>query len=430
HTGDAFDYDGFGHTAPHQDSGTLPVHWRDASGNPAFSSIEGITSPPEDALVWPLEFQKDAYYRRQGVTDGDGVIGDFSSLKQFRTDNVDLENALIRAYQYVIARFDCDGFRIDTLRYLQPPLPLIFGNSMREYALSIGKKNFFTFGEVFDNNAEEDIAKFIGRNTNADGDIVGVDAALDFPLFFQAKAVLKGFAAPQAMADMYALRKTVEQQVVSSHGEASRFFVTFLDNHDSKARFYYVDPANPDALDDQLTAAVACLFSLQGIPCVYYGTEQQLHGNDPNGQIDELCREALWGKPGTPFDESNPFYVAIQKIAQARASQPALRYGRQYFRQVSGDGTDFAISTTAPGVVAFSRILNDEEVLVVVNVADAAIDLHVIVDAVLQPVGTVFKVVCSNQNAPTAPDAVEDHSGAHAVRVHLKGREAQILATS
>ncbi|MBV8818711.1 MAG: hypothetical protein JO022_10180, partial [Acidobacteriaceae bacterium] len=115
HTGDAFDYDGFGHTAPHQDSGTLPVHWRDASGNPEFSSIEGIASPPEDALVWPSEFQKDAYYRRQGVTDGDGVIGDFSSLKQFRTDNVDLENALIRAYQCVIARFDCDGFRIDTL---------------------------------------------------------------------------------------------------------------------------------------------------------------------------------------------------------------------------------------------------------------------------------------------------------------------------
>ena len=65
---------------------------------------------------------------------------------------------MIRAYQYVIARYDIDGFRIDTLRYLQGNLPQLFGNSVREFALSIGKKNFFTFGEVFDASAEQDIA--------------------------------------------------------------------------------------------------------------------------------------------------------------------------------------------------------------------------------------------------------------------------------
>ena len=43
--------------------------------------------------------------------------------------------------------------------------------------------------------------------------------------------------------------------------------MTFLDNHDNKARFYFVDPAAPHALDDQLTAALACLFGLPGIPC-------------------------------------------------------------------------------------------------------------------------------------------------------------------
>ena len=49
----------------------------------------------------------------------DDTIGDFASLKQFRTDLTDLQQFLIRAYQYVIARFDIDGFRIDTLRYLE-----------------------------------------------------------------------------------------------------------------------------------------------------------------------------------------------------------------------------------------------------------------------------------------------------------------------
>jgi len=40
----------------------------------------------------------------------------------------------------VIARFDIDGFRIDTLRYLKNGLPLLFGNAIREFALSIGRR--------------------------------------------------------------------------------------------------------------------------------------------------------------------------------------------------------------------------------------------------------------------------------------------------
>ena len=39
-------------------------------------------------------------------------------------------------------------------------LAQIFGNSVRELALSIGKKNFFTFGGVLDSRDEADIARF------------------------------------------------------------------------------------------------------------------------------------------------------------------------------------------------------------------------------------------------------------------------------
>jgi glycosidase len=445
HTGDVFAYDGLGAIAPHSDN-QLPVHWRDETGTATFSSVEGIPSPPIQALVWPQELQKDDLFRRQGVTVGDDVIGDFSSLKQFRTDNPDVQRFLIRSYQYVIARFDCDGFRIDTLRYLLGDLPRLFGNSMREFALSIGKKNFFTFGEVFDQNSEADIARFIGRNTQDGSELVGVDAALDFPLFFSLKNVLKGFAPPQALVDMYVLRKQVEQNIVSSHGEATRFFVTFLDNHDSKRRFYSVDAADPTALDDQLTGAVACLYCLQGIPCLYYATEQQFHGGD--GTNDELVREAFWGRtpnPPSPFDQTNSFYTAIRAVAQVRATQPALRYGRQFFRPISGDGATFSVSSFSPGVIAFSRILNDEEVVVLVNVADAAVDnLSVIVDSLLHPAGARFTVAFSNQSDPSEPDAVTElglgrtlvihevdgsisRGPVHVLRLRLKAREAQIL---
>jgi hypothetical protein len=64
-------------------------------------------------------------------------------------------------------------------------LQQLFGNSVRDFALSLGKKNFYTFGEVLEGASEQGIARFIGRNTTTgdDNSLVGVDAALDYPLF-------------------------------------------------------------------------------------------------------------------------------------------------------------------------------------------------------------------------------------------------------
>ena len=167
------------------------MQWRDSAGkaHSEWPDIVTIPNPPPDAVVWPVELQKNDWFRRQGTAGpSDDTVGDFASLKQFRTDVTNLQEFLIRAYQYVIARFDIDAFRIDTLRYLKNRLPLL-GNSIREFALSIGKKNFFTFGEVFVPNAEQEIASFIGRTTTDGTDMVGVDAALDFPLYFKLKPV-------------------------------------------------------------------------------------------------------------------------------------------------------------------------------------------------------------------------------------------------
>jgi glycosidase len=423
-------------------SWSQPVQWRDATSaaRPDFSDIATISNPPLDAVVWPSELQQNKFFRRQGTPDGNGddTVGDFSVLKQLVTADSDLQRFLIRAYQYVIARFDIDGFRIDTLRYLKGDLPRLFGNSIREFALSIGKKNFFTFGEVLDATPEQDIAKFIGRNTSDQSELVGVDAALDYPLFNSLKAVVKGFAAPTAVVGMYQNRKNAESQVLSSHGDATRYFVTFLDNHDMKERIRYVDPANPTEFDDQVTLGLACLYSLPGIPCLYYGTEQGLHG----AGSDAAVREAIWGGPG--FDESSDFYQHIQQIAAVRANQSALRYGRFYFRPLSGDGVTFGVSGFPQGVIAFSRILNDQEVVVAANTNPMqAQQLDVIVEIMLSSGGDAFDVLYSNQARPQAPQpvrvipqgavTVHEVDGSigtgplHVIQITLRPMEVQIL---
>jgi glycosidase len=412
HTGDVFHYPGNQAQEGFQNDPLAALEWRDQTGTARADdpAIESIPSPSYDGFVWPSELQRNAAFRRQGMPlpGGDDTIGDFYSLKQLMTIDPDVQRTLIRAYQYVIARFDVDGFRIDTLRYLKGDLACTFGNAMREFALEVGKKNFFTFGEVW--SSDDDIARFIGHVAGDPSDLVGVDAALDYPLFYVLPPAAKGLIAPSAVAAMYQHRKSVEANIISSHGDATRYFVTFLDNHDQTSRFRYVEPGNEDAFDDQVTLALASLLSLPGIPCVYYGTEQGLHGS---GAVSECVREALWGGPG--FDATIPFYQHLAQIAALRSARPALRYGRFYFRPVSGtDSTTFGISPYAPGVLAFSRILNDEEVVVVANTANdpAGIALKVIVDAQLNAPGASFGVLYSNiSSAPPSP-AVQLVSGA------------------
>jgi glycosidase len=141
---------------------------------------------------------------------------------------------------------------------------------------------------------------------------------------------------------------------------------------------------------------------LPGIPCIYYGTELGLSGRGN----DEAVREAIWGRPGG-FDENNFFYKEFRKMALVRVNRPSLRYGRFYFRPISGNSHDFAISSLQPGVLAFSRILNDEETVIVAN-ADGKFgaSLDIIVDARLNEPNTQYRVLYSNKATPAAPSAV------------------------
>jgi glycosidase len=426
HAGDVFEYvldDGRHAAEADFRDKEYQINWRDENGHGRADQTEAPANPPRDAAIWPSELRHNDVFRRKG--QGGETGGDFFSLKEMVTNlrafnetsgsHFPVRNALIRSYQYLIAKFDVDGFRIDTLKYIEPDFAQTFGNSMREFALSIGKKNFFTFGEVYDN--EEQITRFIGRQATEEGDLVGVDAALDFPLFFKLPRVAKAQTPPAEMVQMFEHRKALERGVISSHGDASRFFVTFLDNHDQQERFYFSSDDAPRRFEDQLTLGIGCLFALQGIPCLYYGTEQGLHGR---GNGDAAVREALWGKPNA-FDDQQDLYRTVNRLAAVRREQPALRYGRQYFRPVSSrQGLEFGISPFAPGVLAFSRILNEQEIVVVANCnTEAGWTGDVIVDFSLNPAGSIYEVLFTNRDGRggAAPEPVIERPAGN-LRIH------------
>lgn len=406
HTGDVFEYAGFGSTAPWVRE-PYRIAWRDSSGAPRYDWPEPPLDAPPEAAIMPVELRRNEFFRRRG--EGDESDGDFSSLKELTTDYFEIDpvvadtypvrEILTKVYEYIMARFDPDGYRIDTLKYVEPDFALEFGNDIREYALSIGKKNFFTFGEIYDN--DDVISRYIGRNAANPSYLVGVDAVLDFPLFFRLPDIVKGQLPPTKLVEMYGYRHKAQRGIISSQGEAGNYFVTFLDNHDQYHRFFFADPDNPHKYDDQMAIGIGCLFTLLGIPCLYYGTEQGLSGS---GSQMESVREALWGKPNA-FDQNHPFYQTTQKIAAIREHQPALRYGRLYFRPVSGDGVHFGISKTVEGILAYSRLLSDEEVLVVANTSVSSVwEGDVLVDFDLNARTKVFDLLyCNHETVSEIP---------------------------
>lgn len=433
HAGDLFNYQGMQDAAPWKGEGAeYTVYWRDAKNVPQgnWTDIANVTHLSREAGVWPKELQRNDYFRRRGDGANSPRVteGDFGRLKELVTEYKTSDNTfpvrdiLIRAYQYLIAKFDLDGFRVDTLMYVERDFARTFANSMREFALSIGKKNFFTFGEIWKDDEEDVIAEYIGRDTVKDREIIGFDAALDFPLRKRLEGVSKGVLAPKGLADHMDYRRSVQKTVLSSHGDVGAYFVTFLENHDLNHRF--AASCHPN----QVTLALTCLYTLQGIPCLYYGMEQ---GMNASGDCREYVRECLW-RDSMVFKQNpqHAYYQTIKALSVLRNQHPALRYGRQYFRQLTGNNADFGYSEYCGGVLAYSRILNDTEVLIVANTSKTqTVTVNVVVDRKLSLRPGGFELLFSNlgSSAATPPAPVVVLPACAVLPVTLKPLEVQVL---
>ena len=411
--------------------------WFDGNGG----RVSAIAPDAVDAGVWPSELQRDDYYTRAGGVDFGGDFDDphaafrrtdFFDLRDFNFDGNDALGDLARCYKYWIALTDCDGLRLDTLKHVPEETGRNFCGTIKEFAANLGKADFFLVGEVA--GSDDDAERYravIGRNLNATLDIGGIRRTLH--------AVAKGLLAPEA----YLRLTTVWADDLGSHRDSGTRHVSILDDHDhvsgEKLRF------STDAASDwQVVAGVALqLFSL-GIPCIYYGSEQSLAGPEkavrdflpdfrPDTGADEFLREAMFGPehprgagraglapggagldPELPgfgpfgtaghhcFDPGAAAYVRIAALIGVRQRFPVLRSGRQYQRTISNFQAPFALPA-AGELIAWSRILDDEEALCVVNgQGEAQRGGDVTVDATLNGhAGAQFEVVANTEQVAT-----------------------------
>lgn len=365
-----------------------------------------------DDAVWPAELQSPECYKRRGqivnwFNQEESENGDFTNFKELDLQSGLVLETLKAVYKYWIVQADLDGYRIDTVKHMEDNVLSAFCSSIKEFAQSVGKKNFFIFGEVVSDDTT--LRRYVGPRTMGEEKAHALDACLDFPLYFVLEEVLKGVASPQLLRDRYERLKQLY-----STSDASEYFVTFVDNHDQMARPYrrFLHGA-----DDPLRAllAIGYLLTTPGIPSIYYGTEQGFDGAAPPGPFhDSAIRECMFGGTWGAFQSEgmhffNPYhqlYLGIGVIAEARKRETALRYGRMYFREISEDGHSFSFPALGWGYIAFSRLHDDNEVVVALNVSPHESRFFITVDWALSPPGTLFYNLLEPENTLLAEERV------------------------
>lgn len=321
----------------------------------------------------PIELRNPELYTRKGMIRNFEAIpetreGDFSDLKTFVLDDSPhslwLQELLVKIHAYWIREVDVDGFRVDAVKHMSEIAVSRFCSSIREYAYSLGKKNFFLFGELV--GPDSIYNNYIGPKTEVsvtDKTIYyGLNSVLDFPLHYILPDVILGNASPEQLIQRY---ESLRQSAVH-RGDFGEFLVTFLDNHDQigqavKHRF------GKEANEAQIVAAVGFLLCALGTPCIYYGTEQGFEGS---GAGDHYVREAMFNLEDNTMNALNKnssIYKNIGLIANLRKKLSALKFGRMYMRQVSSDKNHFHLPDCKGCLLAFSRVLFEDEILIAYN---------------------------------------------------------------
>jgi alpha-amylase len=244
------------------------------------------------------------------------VLGDFpGGLKDVATEVPEVRAEMIDKYTRWVELVDLDGFRIDTVKHVEYEFWKEFAPKVRQRLRAQNKNRFLMFGEAFDGND-----KLLGSYTQEGM----LDSVFYFSQHYQVfrdvfqmahdPAQQKG---TEQIASLWAKRRENYRNEPQANGievAPSRALVNFMDNHDV-ARFLFF--ANYDK--DILRNALVLLMTEEGIPCLYYGTEQDFSGgNDPAN------REVFWN---TGFARTGDTYLHFRKLARIRSQYEAIRRG-------------------------------------------------------------------------------------------------------
>lgn len=271
----------------------------------------------------------------------EGWHGHFDLVK-LDLSNPDVRNHVLAAVRSWIVDFGIDGLRIDAADVVS----IDFLRELSSFCREI-EPDFWLFGEVVHGDY---------RHWIRDG---GLDSVTNYECY-------KGLWSSLADRNYFEIAYALERQF----GERGLYrdlpLFNFADNHDQDrvasrlaAGGGGAAPAGGRAAGRLLYPLYLLLFTMPGVPSIYYGSEWGLDGRRGHGDdgpvrpaLDLVAARASAPEPGLE--------AAIQRLAEVRRGSVALRRGgyRQLF--------------VAPEQLAFERVAADgERVVVMLNAAAA-----------------------------------------------------------
>ena len=241
-------------------------------------------------------------------------------LVKLNLQNPAVADYLLDCVKFWVETFDIDGMRLDVAYCLDKG----FLARLRQFTQEL-KPDFFLVGETLHGDYNQWVNDAMLHSCTNYECYKGLYSSLNDQNLFEIGHSLKR----QFGSEPWCLYR-------------SKHLLSFVDNHDvTRAASILRNP-------EHLPVLYGLLFGMQGIPCVYYGSEWGVRGEKSQG--DQTLRPAF-DRP-----EWNELTDAIAAMARARRNSPALCYGdyqevlltnRQYIFQRQADGERVLVAVNA-----------------------------------------------------------------------------------
>ena len=299
----------------------VPNHTADylEPGATAYSSEDYQPAAPFNNPDW--------YHHNGDITDWNDewqVLNcDLGGLDDINTDHPDARAAIKDVYKKWVEDTGADAVRVDAARSVDKQF-------LAEFEAELGVPSF---GEIFVGDVD-----YVSEFQDYEWGV------LDFPLFFQAR---EAFAHD---ASFYNVKNILDQDY--KYNDVNHL-VTFIDNHD-RDRFLCLADDNYQ----KLRLALTFLFTVRGIPDVYYGTEQECYGGGvPTEWAGIANKENREMMPG--FSQDGNIYQYIQRLTELRKDYACLRSGTQREMWVEDKVYAYSRRDDATGQEIITVINND-----------------------------------------------------------------------
>ena len=307
----------------------------------------------------PAHFMANIFHWTPEILDQDSETQRFNyqvlKLDDLNTENDVVIEALKDSFGYWISEVGVDGFRVDTVKYIDHPFWNKFfhdDNGIEATARATGRNDFLYFGEVFNepeplltDDTEQFLAYFEGTT-----DAPALKSLIGFPLYTEIRRVIGSGGLPSGH-----LAYRLQQHMTVYRNPY--IVPNFIDNHDT-GRFLSVSTMAG------LRQALGVIMTIPGIPVIWQGTEQALLESRQS-----MFKGGHIGGNGRGTNDSDLFktdsvlYKFIQSLAKIRTQDPVF---------TRGDLTILTQNDIGPGAIAWRRSLNDEHAFIIMNTSDRA----------------------------------------------------------